>query len=139
MISAAMDKVALMKTTGRTREMSTEVLRILAMGVVVASLSAVAPRPVNAATQSQNATAGAAQQSNQSSDIAITRDIRRALVKDKSLSVEAHNVTIITKGGKVTLKGRVQSAAEKQTVESAAGNVAGVGNVDDQLTTSASQ
>jgi hyperosmotically inducible protein len=128
-----------MKTTGQTREMSTKVVRILAMGVVAAFLSAAAPRPVNAATQSQNATAGAAQQSNQSSDIAITRDIRRALIKDKSLSVEAHNVTIITKGGKVILKGRVQSAAEKQTVESAAGNVAGVGNVDDQLTTSASQ
>ena len=128
-----------MRTTGRTREMSTKRLRILAMGVVAAFLSVAAPRPVNAATQSPNATAVAAQQSNQSSDIAITRDIRRALIKDKSLSVEAHNVTIITKGGKVTLKGRVQSAAEKQTVESAAGNVAGVGNVDDQLTTSASQ
>jgi hyperosmotically inducible periplasmic protein len=128
-----------MKTTGQTREMSTKVVRILAMGVVAAFLSAAAPRPVNAATQSQNATAGAAQQSNQSSDIAITRDIRRALIKDKSLSVEAHNVTITTKGGKVTLKGRVQSGAEKQTVESAASNVAGVGNVDDQLTTSASQ
>ena len=96
-------------------------------------------RPVIAATQSQNASAGAAQQSNQSSDIAITRDIRRALMKDKSLSMAAHNVTIITKGGKVTLKGRVDSAAEKQTVESAASNVAGAGNVDDQLTTSVGQ
>ena len=119
--------------------MSTKVVRILAMGVVAASLSAAAPRPVNAATQSQNATAGAAQQSNQSSDIAITRDIRRALIKDKSLSIAAHNVTIITKDGKVTLKGRVKSDAEKQTVESAATNVAGQGNVDDQLTTSAAQ
>jgi hyperosmotically inducible protein len=121
------------------REMATKVLRIVAMGVVAASLSAAAPEPANAAAQSQNAAAGAAQQSNQSSDIAITRDIRRALIKDKSLSIAAHNVTIITKGGKVTLKGRVDSAAEKQTVESAASNVAGAGNVDDQLTTSVSQ
>ena len=90
-----------------------KVLRVVAMGVVVASLSAAAPRPVMAATQSQNASAGAAQQSNQSSDIAITRDIRRALMKDKSLSTAAHNVTIITKGGKVTLKGRVESASRK--------------------------
>lgn len=116
-----------------------KVLRVVAMGVVAASLSAAAPTPVMAATQSQNASAGAAQQSNQSSDIAITRDIRRALMKDKSLSVAAHNVTIITKGGKVTLKGRVESAAEKQTVASAASNVAGAGNVEDQLTTSAGQ
>ncbi len=118
------------------RIMPTKVLRSLAIGVVAGFLTAAAPRPANAAAQSQNATAGAAQQSNQTSDIEITRNIRRALIKDKSLSVEAHNVTIITKQGKVTLKGRVQSHAEKQTVASAAGNVAGVGNVDDQLTTS---
>jgi osmotically-inducible protein OsmY len=121
------------------REMATEVLRVVAMGVVATFLFAAAPEPAIAAAQSQNAAAGAAQQSNQPSDIAITRDIRRALMKDKSLSIAAHNVTIITKAGKVTLKGKVESAAEKQTVESAAGNVAGAGNVDDQLTTSANQ
>jgi hyperosmotically inducible protein len=115
------------------REMSTKIVRLVA---VVALLAAAAPGPASAAAQSQNAVAGAAQQSNQSDDLTITRNIRRALVKDKSLSVEAHNITIITKDGKVTLKGRVESAGEKQTVESAANNVAGVGNVDDQLTTS---
>jgi hyperosmotically inducible protein len=112
------------------------IARTLTMGAMAALLAVAAPRPVNAAMQSQNATAGAAQQSNQSSDLAITRNIRRALIKDKALSVEAHNVTIITKDGKVTLKGRVQSGAEKQTVAAAANNVAGAGNVDDQLTTS---
>jgi hyperosmotically inducible protein len=122
-----------MRTIGGMKEMSTKVVRLVA---VAACLAAAAPGPANAAAQSQDAAAGAAQQSNQSSDLTITRNIRRALVKDKSLSVEAHNVTIITKDGKVTLKGRVESAAEKQTVESAANNVAGVGNVDDQLTTS---
>jgi hyperosmotically inducible periplasmic protein len=106
---------------------------IMVVGVV-AVLSAAAPSPAGAAAQ--DATAGAAQQSNHSSDIAITRDIRRAVIKDKSLSTEAHNVTIITKGGKVTLKGRVKSDAEKQTVESAATNFAGAGNVDDQLSVS---
>lgn len=75
----------------------------------------------------------------QSSDIAITRNIRRAVVKDKSLSTAAHNVTIITKDGKVTLKGRVKSDSEKQTVESAAASIAGAGDVDNQLTTSGAQ
>jgi osmotically-inducible protein OsmY len=107
-------------------------LQILAIGAVLA-LSTAAPSPAGAAQQS--ATAGAAQQSNQSSDIQITRKIRRAVVKDKSLSTAAHNVTIITKDGKVTLKGRVKSETEKQTVETAATSVAGAGNVDDQLTT----
>jgi hyperosmotically inducible protein len=106
--------------------------RILSVGAVVA-LSTAAPLPAGAAEQS--ATAGAAQQSNQSSDITITRNIRRAVIKDKSLSTAAHNVTIITKDGKVTLKGRVKSDTEKQTVETTATNVAGAGNVDDLLTT----
>ena len=112
-----------MRTANAVRKMS----GILAIGVV-AALTAAAPPPAGAVMQAPNAVAGAVQQSNQSSDIAITRDIRRALIKDKSLSVGAHNVTIITKGGKVTLKGRVESDAEKQTVESAATNVAGAGN-----------
>lgn len=110
------------------KKMSVNVLRMVAMGVAVASWSAAAPQPAGAATQSQNAAAGAAEQSNHSSDIAVTRNIRRALVKDKSLSVRAHNVTIITRDGKVTLKGQVGSEAEKQTVESTATHVAGAGN-----------
>ena len=101
----------------------------------MAALYAAAPSPA-AAAQSQSATSGAAQQSDQSGDLAITRNIRRAVIKDKSLSVDAHNVTIITKAGKVTLKGKVKSDAEKQTVESAATNVAGPGNVSDELTVS---
>jgi hyperosmotically inducible periplasmic protein len=102
--------------------------QMLAIGVVAALSAAAAP-----AAQAQDATAGAAQQSNHSSDLEITRNIRRALIKDKSLSTGAHNVTIITKDGKVTLKGHVKSDAEKQSVESAATNVVGPGNVDDQL------
>ena len=102
----------------------------------VAAIYAAAPSPAGAAAQSQDATAGAAQQSEHPSDLALTRNIRRAVIKDKSLSMDAHNVTIITKAGKVTLKGRVKSDAEKQTVESAATNAAGPGNVNDQLTVS---
>jgi hyperosmotically inducible protein len=104
--------------------------QVLVAGVAAAALSAAAP-PL---AQAQNATDGAAQQSNHSSDLEITRNIRRALIKDKTLSIEAHNVTIITRDGKVTLKGRVESEAEKKSVESAAANVAGPGNVENQLT-----
>jgi osmotically-inducible protein OsmY len=103
-------------------------VHIAAVGTVAVLLSAAAP-----AAPAQNATAGAAQQSNHMSDLTITRNIRRAVLKDKSLSTEAHNVTIITKDGKVTLRGPVKSDAEKQTVEAAASSVAGAGNVDDQL------
>ena len=89
--------------------------------------------------QAQAASPTAQQQSNKMSDLEITRNIRRALIKDKSLSIGAHNVNIITQAGKVTLKGRVKSEEEKQTVETTATNVAGAGNVTDQLTTSAAK
>src|SRR5678816_2145649 len=54
--------------------------------------------------------ATADQQTNTRSDIEITRDIRRAIVNDKTLSTYAHNVKVITKHGEVTLKGPVQTA-----------------------------
>lgn len=71
----------------------------------------------------------AEQQQNNKSDLEITRQIRRAVVTDKSLSISAHNVKIITQDGKVTLKGPVRSEDEKQTVEKKAIEVAGKANV----------
>ena len=49
------------------------------------------------------------QQSNNSADLKMTQEIRRALMKDKSLSMYAHNVKVITENGKVTLRGPVRS------------------------------
>src|SRR5689334_1406516 len=53
------------------------------------------------------------QQSNTKTDVDVTRRIRRAIVADKALSTNAHNVKIITRGGKVTLKGPVRNQDEK--------------------------
>jgi len=75
----------------------------------------------------------AEQQKETKSDLEITRKIRRAVVKDKSLSVRAHNVKIITENGKVTLKGPVKTDKEKKAVEKAAKRVAGKGNVTNEL------
>jgi len=63
----------------------------------------------------------------------MMQKIRRAVVADKSLSTYAHNVKIISEHGKVTLKGPVHSAEEKQSVEAKAVEVAGAGNVTNQL------
>ena len=60
--------------------------------------------------------------------------IRKAVMDDKSLSTYAHNVKIISQNGKVTLKGPVRSNEEKQTIEQKARDVAGVGNVTNQIT-----
>ena len=68
-------------------------------------------------------------QPNNKSDLQTTRQIRRAIVADKSLSTYAHNVKIVTQSGKVTLKGPVRSGKEKEAVEAKAAEVAGVSNV----------
>ena len=72
-------------------------------------------------------------QSNSKSDIAITQEVRKAVVADKALSTNAHNVKIITKNGVVTLRGPVKSPEEKDTIAAMAKQVAGVKNVDNQL------
>jgi len=73
-------------------------------------------------------------QKNGKHDLAITRDIRRALVADKSLSTYAHNVKVITANGAVTLKGPVRSEEERKAVEAKAVEVAGQGRVANELT-----
>lgn len=74
----------------------------------------------------------AEQQKENDADRELTRKVRRAIVKDKSLSMTAHNVKIITRDGKVTLKGPVKSEKEKQQVEKIASQAAG-GKVTNQL------
>ena len=69
------------------------------------------------------------QQQNKKSDLTITRDIRRAIVADKSLSTYAHNIKVITQNGDVTLKGPVRSEDEKKSIEAKAVEVAGTGHV----------
>jgi osmotically-inducible protein OsmY len=73
------------------------------------------------------------QQKENTNDRQLTQQIRRAIVKDKNLSSDAHNVKIITQNGAVTLKGPVKSEEEKQAIESKAAEVAGAGKVNSEL------
>jgi osmotically-inducible protein OsmY len=73
------------------------------------------------------------QQSNSQGDVDITREIRRQLVEDKSLSTSAHNVKIVTVDGVVTLRGPVVSSKERTVIGDTAKKVAGVSKVDNQL------
>lgn len=61
------------------------------------------------------------------------KDIRKSVLDDKSLSTYAHNVKIISQNGQVTLKGVVRSEEEKRAVRAKAEQVAGAGNVKDNL------
>jgi osmotically-inducible protein OsmY len=69
------------------------------------------------------------QQTNNKTDLALTRQIRKAIVADKSLSTYAHNIKVITQNGKVTIKGPVRTTDEKTAVEAKAAAVAGQPNV----------
>jgi hyperosmotically inducible periplasmic protein len=81
----------------------------------------------------QNSTMTPGDQSNAKSDVAITQAIRKAVMADKGLSTNAHNVKIITTNGAVTLRGPVKSAAEKTTIGAKAEQAVGVKSVDNQL------
>jgi osmotically-inducible protein OsmY len=72
-------------------------------------------------------------QGNSEADRNISASIRKAVVADDSLSMHAHHEKIITIDGVVTLRGPVDSAAEKAAVEAKAKQVAGVARVDSQL------
>lgn len=73
-------------------------------------------------------------QSESSGDIKITAEIRRAIMKDDSMSINAQNSKIITdKSGVVTLRGVVNSDAEKKSIDAKANAVAGVTRVVNQL------
>ncbi len=87
---------------------------------------------VNKADRNNNApTADNAK--NDRSDLALEKHIRRDVVKDKSLSMDGHNVKIIASGGKVTLRGPVRSEEEKKAIEEHATKYAGAGNVTNEL------
>ena len=103
--------------------------------------SAAKDAPKDAATDADNTRRNkelskeetADQQSENKADRDITQKIRKAVVKNKTLSMDAHNVKIITRDGKVTLKGPVKSAQEKKAVEKIAVKVAGKANVSNEL------
>jgi hypothetical protein len=72
-------------------------------------------------------------QRNNETDLKITQQVRQAVMADGSLSFNAKNVKIITQAGKVTLRGPVKSAAERDAIAAAARKVAGVTQVDNQI------
>lgn len=72
-------------------------------------------------------------QSNSKQDIDVTAAIRRAIVKDSSLSSTAKNIKIITAENTVTLRGPVNTAEEKTKIQQLAASAAPGAKVDNQL------
>ena len=72
-------------------------------------------------------------QPNNAADIKVAAAVRRSITADDSLSTMAHNVKLIASAGVVTLRGPVQSAAEKAKVEQLASAAHGVSSVRNEL------
>jgi hyperosmotically inducible periplasmic protein len=72
-------------------------------------------------------------QGNSQADIDTTQAIRKAVMGDEALSTNAKNVKIITNKGVITLRGPVNTEAEKKNVEAKALAAAGGNRVDDQI------
>jgi hypothetical protein len=80
---------------------------------------------------SQRVTSTQSQQT--SPDQQITERIRRSLLEDQTLSTDARDVRIVTRNGRVTLDGPVNSEHEKKVVEEKAEEVVGKKNVVNRL------
>jgi hyperosmotically inducible protein len=73
-------------------------------------------------------------QKNDRSDRMLTKNIRRSIMADRSLSTNAHNLKIISQNGTVTVKGPVNSDDERRAVIAKAVAVAGSADkVTDQI------
>jgi len=126
--------------------------RILIKGITVASLFCTPAIAQNQATQKEDAQNQGGQadqpdnsrknaadqptaedQGNSPQDREMTRNIRRQLVQNDSLSQTAKNIKVITENGKVILRGPVLSEQERREISSLAEQVAGKGNVTNQL------
>ena len=109
---------------------------LLGLGVVAIAQDSTPTAPDNSAVNVRDRAPGAmtaGQQSNSTSDVELTRRIRRAVVQDHSLSMLAHNVKIISTNGAVMVRGPVKTEEEKTAIANKAQAIAGAGKVDNQL------
>jgi osmotically-inducible protein OsmY len=105
------------------------------LGTLIPCTAVFAQAPDNSKTnQEDRGSATADQQAENPGDRGLVRKIRKAIIDDKNLSMYAHNVKVIARGGTVTLKGPVPSDEEKTAVESKAVEIAGAANVKNELT-----
>jgi hyperosmotically inducible periplasmic protein len=108
-----------------------------AASMAVAQTSDSATQPDNTKVNQRDRNADqptADQQKNNRSDRMLTKNIRRSIMADKSLSTYAHNLKIISQNGTVTVKGPVNSDDERRAVIAKAVAVAGSADkVTDQI------
>jgi hyperosmotically inducible protein len=72
-------------------------------------------------------------QSNAQADLDHLADIRKALVADDALSIAAKNVHILTKDGHVTLRGKVSTSLERESIEAHVRSCPATRSIDDLI------
>jgi osmotically-inducible protein OsmY len=72
-------------------------------------------------------------QSNEKADIDHLAEIRKAVTADEQLSTSSKNVKIMTRAGKVTLRGVVPTTAERQRIEDLARACTATHTIDNQI------
>jgi hyperosmotically inducible periplasmic protein len=107
---------------------------ILAVLVMASGLGVASAHQADNTKMNQETAPTADQAKNDKADVRLMARIRRAIEKDRALSIDAHNVKIVARNGQVTLSGPVKSDSEKQAIEQRATSIAGPGNVVDDLT-----
>ncbi len=78
-------------------------------------------------------------QSEAASDLALAALLRRKLLALPNLSMAGKNIKIITREGRVTLRGPVPDKAERSRIELVLAEAAGKASIDSQLEIAASR
>jgi osmotically-inducible protein OsmY len=133
---AACDHDRQAATQARDQE-TTEQSAQVAVPATAGGGSATHPAADNSRRNAEDSPAlvGPFDQGNGAEDIRITQEIRKGLMNDGQLSIDAQNIKVITRDGQVVLRGPVDNAVECRRVEQIAIGVAGVQKVDNQTET----
>lgn len=124
--------LAMFTLTGSLIMMTGSVRAEQSTAIYLAADSALENTEINARDK-DNTTLTPEDQKETKKDIRITAHIRKTVVRDKSLSIDAQNAKIITRSGVVTLRGPVANEAESKRLEKIAKKTRGVMKVDNQL------
>lgn len=110
---------------------------LVTMNSMAVAIAKEAPKADNTA-QNQGATRNDAvtpqKQGNSKSDVTVLAEVRKSVMAEKELSMDAKNVKILYSKGLVTLRGPVDSEEEKTKVQDLAKACSGVTSVKNMLT-----
>ena len=118
--------------------------RVLVLGATISGVPLIevaqqAPAPDNTKANAQSDQNTADKQSNTATDRALTQQVRKAIMQDKSMSTYAHNLKVVTQNGQVTLSGPVRTDEEKQAIVQKAAEIAGQDRIVDQISVAPKQ